>query len=598
MATFAKYRGTQIKPVPLLNIQTTPRKAGKLLGLGKDYRVDLQGSIILTGSSELALGTPRVFREIRDFEDLWSEEGHQFVIFCGSGIDDTSGSVILSGYPLIEDISFNYLSDNFTQRADYTVTLVMDSIDGTIDPTGFNKKYSNDTDSPEYFLTTIVQGTNTGTGEYYGNTSIESWDETWDFNLQENRSAQYFNNNYGLEATDPRITPSVIDASRKLSFTLKPSFLGIDEQSGNGEFLEDRLETNYSKGVRIATGYLGLFPIDEQAPNQHYNNLFSGIVKHKSEVGDVLTNGDWFNHRYSINANPNGLSFDITETASYLTNLTTALNGTGYAVLHDEEYSFTQDGVSVTVSVNGTIQGFERNLGMKQSGILAGENTEDTVFYQSTIEEDESRNSKIRQATEYFSNVDIFASASGAFDAISGALYQSILDTCAYKPLPLQNAQSSKTVGINPLDGTVSYSITYDNKPQTCFTNDGCILSTSVDISDTIPSELVAQQNIIGRGQTYGPIFQSTNSWTAKVKSINIEIVSLPATGCATGNFLGELQKFSPSGTVDALVLGVSGELKLSYDQVFLQSDSSTYNPFTGRYTRNTEFLYGTCGLD
>lgn len=594
MATFAKYRDTQIKPVPLLNIQTSPRKAGKLLGLGKDYRVELQGSIILTGVSELAVGAPRVFSEIRDFEELWSEEGHQFVIYCGSGINDPSGTSILSGYPLIEDISFNYLSDNFTQRADYTITLVMDSIDGNIAPTGFNKKYSSDTSSPEYFLTTIVQGTDTG--EYYGNTSIESWDETWDFNLQENRSSQYFNNNYGLEAASPRLTPSVIDASRKLSFTLKPSFLEISEQVGNGQFLEDRLETNYSKGIRIATGYLNLFPIDEQAQNQHYNNLFSGIVKHKSEAGDVLTNGDWFNHRYSINANPNGLSFDITETASYLTNLTNGSNGSGYAVLHDEDYSFTQDGFSVSVSVNGTIQGFERNLGMKESGILAGDNTEDTVLYQSTIEEGAARNSKIKQATEYFANADIFASVSGAFSAISGSLYDSLLGTCVYKPLPLQNLQTNKTIGINPLDGTVSYSITFDNKPQTCFTNDPCILSTSVDISDTLPSELVAQQNIIGRGQGYGPIFQSTNSWTAKVKSISIEIVSLPATGCATGVFLQELQKFSPSGTVEALIIGVSGELGMVYDQVFLQSDSSTFNPFTGRYTRNTEFLYGTCG--
>lgn len=595
MATFAKYRDTQIKPVPLLNIQTSPRKAGKLLGLGKDYRVDLQGSIILTGVSELAAGAPRVFSEIRDFEELWSEEGHEFVISCGTGINDPSGASILSGYPLIEDISFNYLSDNFTQRADYTITLVMDSIDGNITPTGFNKKYSSDTSSPEYFLTTLVQGT--GTGEYYGNTSIESWDETWDFNLQENRSSQYFNNNYGLDAAAPRITPSVIDASRKLSFTLKPSFLEASEQGGGGEFLEDRLETNYSKGIRIATGYLNLFPIDEQAANQHYNNLFSGIVKHKSGAGDVPTNGDWFNHRYSINANPNGLSFDITETASYLTNLTSATNGSGYAVLHDEDYSFTQEGFSVSVSVNGTVQGFERNLGMKESGTLAGDNTSNTVFYQSTIEEgDAARNSKIKQATEYFNNVNIFNSVSGAFAAISGSLYDSLVG-CSYKPLPLQNIQTNKTIGINPLDGTVSYSITFDNKPQTCFTNDPCILSTSVDISDTLPSELVAQQNIIGRGQGYGPIFQSTNSWTAKVKSISIEIVSLPATGCSTGVFLQELQKFSPSGTVEALIIGVSGELSSVYDQVFLQSDSSTYNPFTGRYTRNTEFLYGTCGI-
>ena len=232
-----RYGGVVIKPVPLLNITTTPRRAGKSLGFGKDYQVELNGQIILTGVEELESGTPLLFKRIQDLDDLFSEEGKLLLIDCG--YVDPSGSItgdlsgvqqILSGYPQINDISFNYLGDNYTRRAEYTIQLSMLGLETATNNSGFNKKYTTDNTTPEYFLTQVVNGT--GTGEdvsYYKDIAIDSWEESFDFNHRDTRHAQYFNNNFDLQQ---RRMPLVTDVNRRLSFTLKPSFDTLAPDAG------------------------------------------------------------------------------------------------------------------------------------------------------------------------------------------------------------------------------------------------------------------------------------------------------------------------------------------------------------------------------
>jgi hypothetical protein len=467
---------------------------------------------------------------------------------------------------------------------------MLNLIDEKNNQTGFNRKFTSNADSPEYFLTSVVQGTGTGLDElYYRGAVIESWDESWDFNVRENRQAQYFNNNYDQQG---RFMPTATDVSRKLSFSLKPSF-----DDSNADYYEERQISNYELGRRIATGYLGEFSIDDQAPNTHFSELFEGLAKYKSQSGTKTSNGDWYDHKLTINTNPNNLSFDITETATYLSNKTDTTAGS-WAVLHDEEYSISQDGYNVEITVNGTIQGFERNLGMAVTGTIAGLGTSDQAGFSHASKEDGDIDfSKIAQATNYFSGAinDTFGSASGYYSHISGWLFGA---DCTYIPNAL-NARvtaPNRTIGVNPAEGTITYSITYDNRFETCFESDPCILSSTIDISDTNTTEIVAQQNIIGRGQGYGPILQNTNAWSAKVKSISVELVGRPATGCGDGTgILDALTEFSPEGLVQTLIDNVSGSLAAQNSQVFLQSDNSTYNPITGRYTRNVDFLYGNC---
>ncbi len=615
-----RYGGVVIKPVPLLNITTTPRKAGKSLGFGKDYQVELNGQIILTGVEELESGTPLLFKRIQDLDDLFSEEGKLLLIDCG--YVDPSGSItgdlsgvqqILSGYPQINDISFNYLGDNYTRRAEYTIQLSMLGLETATNNSGFNKKYTTDNTTPEYFLTQVVNGT--GTGEavaYYKDIAIDSWEESFDFNHRDTRHAQYFNNNFDLQR---RRMPLVTDVNRRLSFTLKPSFDTLAPDAGgtgtgivgegNGVYFDERVLTNYQKGVRLATGYLALFPISDEAETNHFHDLFRNMVKYASDSGSLQSDGGWYDHNISVSTDKNDLRFDITETATHLSEKTDAGGGRAYAVLHDEEYSIQQEGFNVTITVNGTIQGFEKNFGMDLTGLMAGIQTSDTVGFQSAIQEPGSGTgidgeanhfSKIAQATNYFSGAlgKVYNSVSGYFKHLSGFLYADY-NCDGFVPNAINEQVPNKTFGINPAEGTVTYSMAFDNRYESCFVNDPCIISSSIEISDTNTTELIAQQNIIGRGKALGPILQSTNAWSARVKSLSMELVGRPPTGCDTGAPLTVLEEFVPTGTVQGLLDAISGDLGSKYEQVFLQSDTSTYSPITGRYTRNVDWIYGNC---
>lgn len=601
-----RYGDVVIKPVPLLNITTTPRRAGKSLGFGKDYQIELNGQIILTGIEELESGTPLLFKRIQDLDDLFSEEGKLLLVDCGY-VDPTGGdlsgvSQILSGYPQINDISFNYLGDNYTRRAEYTVQLSMLGLETATNPSGFNKKYSQDDTTPEYFLTSVVNGTGTGLDVlYYEDIVIDSWEESFDFNHRDTRHAEYFNNNFDQQF---RRTPLVTDVNRKLAFTLKPSFDTL-AAGGTGNYFEERNLTNYQKGVRLATGYLALFPISDEAEKNHFHDLFRDMVKYASESGSLQSDGDWYDHKISVSTDKNDLRFDITETATHLSEKTEGGVGRKYAVLHDEEYSVQQEGFNVTITVNGTIQGFEKNFGMNLTGLMAGLNTNDTVGFQSAIQEGGSGTgiggeanhfSKIGQATDYFSGAlgKVYASVSGYFKHLSGILYADY-NCDGFVPNAINEQVPNKTFGMNPVEGTVTYSMAFDNRYESCFINDPCIISSSIEISDTNTTEIIAQQNIIGRGQGLGPILQATNAWSARVKSLSMELVGRPPTGCDTGAPLTSLEEFVPTGTVQNLLDAISGDLNSKYEQVFLQSDNSTYNPITGRYTRNVDWIYGNC---
>jgi hypothetical protein len=135
-------------------------------------------------------------------------------------------------------------------------------------------------------------------------------------------------------------------------------------------------------------------------------------------------------------------------------------------------------------------------------------------------------------------------------------------------PIPLSSQQ-----GQNRLSGTITYTYEFDNRPVA--TTPGA-LSESITIQDVGAADVFATLPVLGR--PLGPILQGIGTKTAKKRTINIEIQMPPATTNSVSS--------QPNTNTVVLLYLPPGT------QVYLEQDDETWTPLTGRYTRNTVYVW------
>ena len=151
-------------------------------------------------------------------------------------------------------------------------------------------------------------------------------------------------------------------------------------------------------------------------------------------------------------------------------------------------------------------------------------------------------------------------------------------------PIPL-----SKSIGHNPSQGIVSYAYEFSNRPCAFITG---ALSENFTISDTNPSDVFARLTIIGRAQ--GPLLQSIGTVTERTREVSIEAVMPGPTGCS----FSDLNMYKPTTNVQNLLCQFQTELTSAYNQVFKSNDSESWNPLSGRYSRNVQWTVSNCSGD
>jgi len=223
------------------------------------------------------------------------------------------------------------------------------------------------------------------------------------------------------------------------------------------------------------------------------------------------------------------------------------------------------DGI-VSVALDGEIQGFDDISYTGDGGSNSG-------FY--------VNNSKFEAASGYYNIVKdrMYARANTAYNAVTGSCYDR----------PLSSVVRARTVGLYPLAGRVAYNYSFDTTPSSCITG-SCILSQNLSINDTLQNDVFASQPIIGRA--FGPILQDLNTVTSRVRTVNVDLVVLPPTGCGSVDILYEPV---PTGAIQSFIDTVAGELISNYNQVFISSHSQNWDFTVGRYSRNIGFTYSTC---
>lgn len=186
-----------------------------------------------------------------------------------------------------------------------------------------------------------------------------------------------------------------------------------------------------------------------------------------------------------------------------------------------------------------------------------------------------------------------WANASGYWNNVQNKIYyraNNIYQNIAsgnFATLTLNTNPVSTTFGTNQTNGTISYTYEYNDRPSNCIAN---ALFENITINDTTPGDQIAQLTVLGR--TNGPLLQSLGTKTpALQRSLSIEALVAPSTGCTASLLLGA----RPTGDADVIVSAIETDLTGSYSQVFRTSESSSWNPKTGRFSQNVTWTYSDC---
>jgi len=496
MALTFKYGDLDLNPKPLLTIAKEYIKTAANSGLATTYAITLDGHILPdTGvvPPDNHGGLNKVFSGINELKDAFNNDFELLLLHC-SGDDP-----IISGYPKITSFNINNATDNYVQRADYSITLELPSLTGSgfdsVGPTGHGDlssfgiiSYSDDF-SVE-FLEERIGGTGGGFGEM---ASV--------FSISRNISAQ-----------------------------------GAALGPAGSDYKEP-----WERAQDFLTPKLGIQP--------EMTTLSGLLCPHSNVVNNVR----------SISVNKSDGSVSVTE--AYI-----ALPA-GAQAYEDFEATVdtSADEALVSVSINGTVQGVANidYSGCPASGV-------DNL-------------SKLSQAKAYYVDTVVPAIYSRATAATGGVTISGCHSDANLHIDPL-----SSSLGYNTVAGTLTYTYSYNNRAVNCVAG-ACV--ENINITENEPNDIFSSLTVLGR--VSGPVMQAIGTVGPRTREIAIEAVFPPAAACDTSSSAGSYF-VAPTG-YDLFVKSYELALSGSYNQVFLNSFSKTWDPKAGRYTMNKSWTVGDC---
>jgi hypothetical protein len=177
----------------------------------------------------------------------------------------------------------------------------------------------------------------------------------------------------------------------------------------------------------------------------------------------------------------------------------------------------------------------------------------------------ESNNTTYDLLSEKYTNAN-----SHFTNSVVGVLYTR---ANAFTGLTLNPTALSQLVTRNQRTGVVTYNYTFDNRP--VFTTAGA-LSENIQVNDDLPADVFARIAVLGR--SLGPVLQATGASTGKRREISVEVV-MPA-------------KLYGGTTTEPNVDGiVSGYFPVA-TRMFLERDTKSWNPISGRLSRTVSLVY------
>lgn len=155
------------------------------------------------------------------------------------------------------------------------------------------------------------------------------------------------------------------------------------------------------------------------------------------------------------------------------------------------------------------------------------------------------------------------------------------------------NAQpNSISLGINEVNGEITYNLEFDNRPTNYFSG---VLSESINVNDTYPGDVFAVIPVIGRAT--GPVLQYIGGRTEYKRDINIEIL-IDYTDIGYDNNRTSFMLTKPSlnepirSQLSTLVNDLSPATEPYIRKYFLNPPAESWSPKEGRYTLSLSWVY------
>jgi hypothetical protein len=268
------------------------------------------------------------------------------------------------------------------------------------------------------------------------------------------------------------------------------------------------------------------------------------------------TNLSGYNHMRTVQVDELGGSYSVSE--SWLVANFSNGNNAGRAI---EDFTatvnFSQENGLTSIDVNGTIQGVETRTYGSAPGSFSIIETKDKA-------------------------------ASGYWESIRPKLYGRA--RFAADGLALRNVNPQVvgwSVGRNPTKGVINYSYQYDDRLCNFITG---ALMEDININDEHPTDVFASIFVLGRAR--GPILQDLNTVTSSVRNVSIDLVMNPTGNCTVGG----LNTGKPTAQVENLLCQFQSDISAA--QIFKSADNESWNPKTGRYSRQVSWTFSSCTGD
>jgi len=328
---------------------------------------------------------------------------------------------------------------------------------------------------------------------------------------------------------------------------------------------------------------------------------------------DTSANGlRLYNHMRSVESNVSAGSYSITDTWLAV--------ATGVSFLEDFSWEIsTDDKLIKTVTLNGTIKGLEDTTSAGAAGYVvfpSGGSLTGNIAksFMNSFPGQTATNNRFNLAISgYQSGVKPFLYERASLALVSvdrpPARSQSNRPVAWIGPAQwprLNITPINYTETLNPAAGTVTYSVAYSNKPAPLISGS---LTSSMTVSDTNPSEQVAEIFVLGR--PLGPVLEKVGT-TKSERRVSLEAVFPIPTGynqmhpnspqCVIHKDNPQyiqlkqlIESFKPiSPNAFASLTATSPYGIANQGQVFKTADGTSWNPFEGRFTWDITWIFNT----
>ncbi len=462
-------------------------------------------------------------------------------------------------YPRIQSIDFDDSGvgdQGWNRTVDYTIELQVDRITGLPGPDG---KIDEDWDHNDFSLTV---GSTT-----YDRVYLEGATEDWaiEFNDRASRPSDDGDDSTMGEMWTFRVSHN-LSATGKLAYESDPG--------GSSSVLREAWENAKIWVQSRLKGPDGYGAASSYSPT---NSSAFGIT---GVAADPTDGYDSYDHVRSENTSELEGTYSVTET--WLLSKNPFIEDFNVSTRYNVE-----SGVR-TVGIDGSIQGLETRDYTKMDDDYDIDN-------KSHITKSKYRNAK-----------DRFDELVASNEVVLRGRIRNLTES----PSTILELTSSSNTR-NKTTGSISYSYEYvdDGDCGTSTLFDMCsagiqslIKKSSVTINFTNPTDIFAPITVLGRGGSsytnyngtgtaFGPVLQDIG--TTSVRKISVAIEVTMEKDCATIN----IATGNTKQVVDCVADFITNKVKPSTStyKVFLSSDTESWNPKTGKYTRAVTFDYGYC---